>query len=117
MPKSLGRAAEDYALAFLERQGLKLVERNWRCRYGEIDLIFQDRATLVFAEVRCRRSARFGGALESVDKHKQTRLIRAANHYLATHAGDAPVRFDVLALTPTCQGFQVEWIKNAFEAP
>ncbi len=113
---SLGRAAEDYALGFLEQHGLKLLARNWRCRFGEIDLILEDRGTLVFAEVRCRSSARFGSALESIDRRKQKRLIQSAQHYLACCRSQAPVRFDVLALTPTAQGFQLEWIRDALQA-
>lgn len=112
----LGRKAEDYALAFLAQRGLKLLARNYRSRYGEIDLILQDQSTLVFVEVRCRTSSRFGGALESVDRRKQNRLIQSAKHYLVSHPSDTPIRFDVLALTPTPAGFELEWIRDAFQA-
>ncbi len=112
----LGRKAEDYALAFLAQRGLKLLARNYRSRYGEIDLILQDQSTLVFVEVRCRTSSRFGGALESVDRRKQNRLIQSAKHYLVSHHRDTPIRFDVLALTPTPEGFELEWIRDAFQA-
>jgi len=112
----LGKAAEDFALAWLQRQGLKPVARNWRWRGGEIDLILRDGNTLVFTEVRCRNSDRFGGAAASVDRRKQQRLLRGAALFLTRHGSDAPVRFDVLALTPQGRGFAVEWIRNAFEA-
>lgn len=112
---SLGKAAEDYALTCLKQRGLKLLMRNYRSRFGEIDLILLDQGTLVFAEVRCRSSRRFGSALESVDPRKQKRLIQAAKHYLANHRSDTLARFDVLALTPTPEGFELEWIRDAFQ--
>ncbi|MFX7820786.1 YraN family protein, partial [Acinetobacter baumannii] len=73
---------EDAALVYLQQQGLRLLERNWRCKAGEIDLIMQDDATLVFVEVRRRKNDRFGGAAASVTWHKQQKLIRAAQWYL-----------------------------------
>ncbi len=111
----VGRAAEAHALAYLQRQGLRLLARNWRWRGGEIDLILQEGDTLVFAEVRCRADTRFGGALASVDRHKQRRLLQGAALYLSRYPGDAPVRFDVVAMAPERNGFRVEWIRGAFE--
>jgi putative endonuclease len=116
MSQTLGQRAESYALEFLKRQGLRLIARNFRCRYGEIDLILKDQNTLVFAEVRCRTPSRFGGAAESVDLRKQSRLVLAASVYLARYPSDLPVRFDVLALTPCAQEFTLEWIQDAFRA-
>ncbi|WP_022949059.1 YraN family protein [Methylohalobius crimeensis] len=113
---ALGQAAENHALAYLEKRGLKLLTRNYRWRGGEIDLILEDRGTLVFAEVRFRRNNRFGGALASVDARKQKRLIQCAQHYLVRHREDAPVRFDVVALTATTGGFELEWVRDAFQA-
>jgi putative endonuclease len=92
---------------------LKLITNNYRCRLGEIDLILQDKETLVFVEVRMRSSSHFGGAATSIDARKQAKLIHTAQHYLATLKHIPPCRFDaVLLSTPD----NIEWIKNAFEA-
>ena len=111
-----GRLAEDRALAWLQAQGLALVERNYRCRGGEIDLVMRDGAALVFVEVRYRADARHGGALASVGAAKQRRLITAAAHYLASKRVDRPARFDVAAVTPDQGKLAIQWIKNAFQA-
>lgn len=109
-----GAAAEDLAAAFLARRGLAIVERNYRCRGGEIDLIARDATTLVFVEVRYRRSRQFGGAGASVDARKQARILVAARHYLAQR-GEVPCRCDVVALDALEPG-RIEWIKDAFGA-
>ena len=106
-----GKKAEDVACSFLQRNGLSLVQRNYHCRYGEIDLIMQDSDTLVFIEVRYRSSIKFGSAAESVDNNKQRKLAFTANHYLQKHPTNQPTRFDVVALAPQQQP---EWITNAF---
>lgn len=108
----LGQTAESSAAAFLQANGLKLVARNWRCRFGEIDLVMQDGATLVFVEVRLRRRSDFGGAAASVTPAKQKKLLAAARQYLATLKTLPPCRFDVVALAG---GGAPEWIRNAFE--
>jgi len=113
MLKSLiGQSAETLAEAFLEKQGLKLVTRNWRCRFGEIDLIMQDGPTRVFVEVRLRSRNDFGGAAASVTTAKQKKLLAAARLYLTTLKTLPPCRFDVVALTGNAPP---EWIKNAFD--
>jgi putative endonuclease len=106
-----GKKAEDVACSFLQRNGLTLLERNYHCRYGEIDLIMLDSNTLVFVEVRYRSSTKFGSAAESVDSNKQRKLVFTANHYLQKHPTNQPTRFDVVALSPQQQP---EWITNAF---
>lgn len=114
-----GRRAEQDACDYLERQGLRLVERNYRCARGEIDLIMRDRDTLVFVEVRYRRSRRYGSGAESVDWRKQAKLSATAAHYLQAHprAAHRPCRFDVIALTGGDAGnAHVDWISNAFQA-
>lgn len=108
-----GAAAELQAAEFLQRHGLTLVTRNYRCRYGEIDLIMRDGATLVFVEVRLRSSRDFGGAAASIGALKQGRLVRAAQHYLSAQRGDPACRFDALLLH-SADGMRIEWIKNAF---
>ena len=109
-----GAAAEDLAAGYLEAQGLVIVDRNWRCRAGEIDLVARDGATLVFVEVRLRTSAAFGGAAASVDAHKQRRILQAARLYLSGRA-DTPCRCDVVVLD-RLDPARVEWIRDAFQA-
>ncbi len=109
--QSIGAEAERRAADYLIRHGLKLVERNFRCRGGEIDLILRDSDVLVFVEVRARAASRFGGAAESITAGKQARIVLAARHYLARHGLDVPCRFDALLL----DGDKMAWIRNAFE--
>jgi putative endonuclease len=109
-----GARAEELCAELLRRAGLRLLARNWRCRHGEIDLIAEDRGTLVFAEVRLRHDARFGGALDSVTEAKRARLRAAALAYLAGRP-EAACRFDVLALESLAP-LRVRWIKDAFGA-
>lgn len=110
-----GARAEVWAEEFLRRQGLKPVARNFRSRFGEIDLIMQDGDTLVFVEVRQRRHAGFGGAAGSIDRYKQQRLISTAQFYLAGLAAAPPCRFDAV-LMDNAEGCNAQWLKNAFEA-
>ena len=110
-----GAQAEQWAAQYLRQHGLKPVTANYRGRFGEIDLIMQDGAALVFVEVRLRRNADFGGAAASIDTRKQQRLIRTAQQYLASLAHIPPCRFDAV-LMDDAQGVGVQWLKNAFEA-
>lgn len=112
--KSTGEAAERRAAAFLERHGLTLLETNYRCRFGEIDLIMRHGAETVFVEVRMRRHNSFGGAAASITPQKQQRLRATALHYFATH-GERPCRFDVV-LVNALEGGTLEWIRNAIES-
>jgi len=107
-----GQSAESHAEAFLKTQGLTLLTRNWRCRFGEIDLVMQDGTTTVFVEVRLRSRSDFGGAAASVTPAKQKKLLAAARQYLSTLKTLPPCRFDVVALTSSAPP---EWIRNAFE--
>jgi putative endonuclease len=107
-----GARAEQVAAEFLLRHGLKLLQTNYRCRFGEIDLILKDGETLVFAEVRKRGRSDFGGAAASIDAHKQHRLILTAQHFLASLPRLPPCRFDAVLLDAADN---IEWIKNAFE--
>ena len=106
-----GRDAEQLAFEFLRRQGLSKVERNYRCRFGEIDLIMRDGPILVFVEVRMRASASFGGARESIDARKQRKLLAAARHYIGSLGKLPECRFDAVLLNGDTE---VEWIKSAF---
>lgn len=107
-----GDAAEDAALAYLQRHGLVLVERNFRCKGGEIDLVMRDGDELVFVEVRARASGSHGGAAASVTPAKQRRLIVAAQTFLQRYAVPPPCRFDVVSF----EGERLEWLRNAIEA-
>ena len=93
-----GAQAERLAAQFLQLQGLKLLQQNYRCRFGEIDLILQDGNALVFAEVRLRSRGDFGGAAASINAAKQRKLVRTAQHYLTTLAHTPPCRFDAVLL-------------------
>lgn len=108
-----GARAEHLAAAYLVRQGLELLQRNYRCRFGEIDLIMREADTLVFVEVRLRSRTDYGGAAASITAAKQQKLVRAAKHYLAGRRRWPPCRFDAVLLSGTDCG-SIEWIKNAF---
>lgn len=115
----LGRQAENRACLFLEKRGLKLLTKNFRCKYGEIDLIMQDGNMLVFVEVRFRSSHLFGGPLASITPDKQRRLLAAAQIYLQKHAVKGRyegMRFDVVALSAQAEEPEIEWLTNAIEA-
>lgn len=107
-----GREAEARACAHLRTHGLRLVEKNFRCRGGEIDLIMRDGEYLVFVEVRFRSRRDFGGAAASVTAGKQGRLTVAAQHYLLKLRTLPPCRFDIVALQA---GTAPEWIRDAFQ--
>ncbi len=108
MTTEKGRQAEDRALAYLQRQGLQLVVRNYRCRHGEIDLIMRESSWLVFIEVRQRSHSQYGGAVASVGSVKQQRLWRTAEHYLLRFSRPPACRFDLVAI----EGHSLNWLRN-----
>lgn len=112
---SPGKQAENQACLYLEKHGLKIIERNYRSPCGEIDLIMEQGAYIVFVEVRSRRSNIFGSAAESVDHRKQAKLIATALHYLQSHrfSNKRPSRFDVITISTLTN--TIEWIQNAIE--
>jgi putative endonuclease len=112
--RSAGRAAERLAAQFLEARGLEILERNFRCRAGEVDLIARDGRTIVFIEVRLRTGNAFGGAAASVDARKQAKVLRAAQYYLAGKP-EQPCRCDVVALDRLAAD-HIKWIRDAFSA-
>lgn len=109
--QTLGTDAERLAADYLRRQGLHLIECNYRCRGGELDLIMQAGLTRVFVEVRYRSGNDFGGALASIDARKRHRLIHAARHYLQSSAWAGPCRFDAIGVDGAGQ---CEWVVDAF---
>ena len=118
--KKRGMLAEEFACRFLKQHGLKLVARNYRSRCGEIDLIMHDNDTLVFVEVRLRRSNKHHSGAESVDYFKQQKLIKTAQHYLQKQRSTytQACRFDVIGLSENSNKkegqYVVNWIRNAF---
>jgi len=107
-----GGDAEERAAALLARHGLAIVERNYRTRLGEIDLVARDGEYLVFVEVRSRAGARFGGALASITPRKRRRIVAAARQFLMRFTRVPPCRFDVVAV----DGGDAQWIRGAFDA-
>ena len=110
-----GADAEDFALAHLEAQGLRLIDRNVRVPGGEIDLLMRHHECLVVVEVRKRSNTGFGTATESIDARKRSRLIHATRMMLGRRPqfADMPIRFDVVALDAQNH---IEWLQAAFEA-
>lgn len=111
-----GAAGEDAALAELASAGLRLLARNARYPFGELDLVMLDGACVVFVEVRRRASERFGGAAVSVDVAKRRKLARAAQAWLSGHRqfAQSACRFDVVAVKPEGDALACEWIRSAF---
>lgn len=113
--RDLGAAGEAAAADFLSRQGYTILERNYRCPAGEVDLVALERGTLVFVEVKTRRRNDFGSPFEAVDARKQRRMERAAVHYIShrrLHSRDA--RFDVIGVYWENDQPRCEIIRNAF---
>lgn len=108
----LGGPDENLAAAFLERQGLKILERNYHCRFGEIDIVAAAGGVLVFVEVRARRSEAFGGAAASITAAKRRRLVATARHYLAARGSRRPCRFDAVLIQGEAR--DIEWLTDVF---
>jgi len=115
--RDIGQRGEDRAARFLQKQGLVVIARNVRCRGGEIDLVCRHGKSLVFVEVRLRRSAAYGGAAASITACKQRRIVLAARHYLAAHASaDCDCRFDCVLIEGDGDN-AIVWERDAFAAP
>jgi putative endonuclease len=118
--KTIGNNAEKAAKRYLEKQGLKFVDKNFHCRHGEIDLIFKDKQTLVFVEVRYRKNSAYGHSIETVNTYKQQKIITAAKYYLHKHKMTESIssRFDVIGIeeikNDKTSDQQINWIQNAF---
>lgn len=117
--RAFGQQAETEAERYLQAKGYRVLERNARSRYGELDLVAQHNGTLVFVEVKARRTDGYGGAAYAVDGRKQDKLVKLAAHYLMSHRVKNPVcRFDVLLCTESPAGhLEIEHIEHAFEVP
>lgn len=112
----LGRNTEQRAERLLRRAGLRTLDRNWRCKGGELDLVMQDGETLVFVEVRRRSRRDRASAAESVDWRKRRRLVHAARRYLQKLRHEPVCRFDVIAVDGPLGDETLRWIKGAFDA-
>jgi len=116
-PTRPGQAGEDLACAYLQQKGLRILERNFRCRAGEIDIIARDGATVVFVEVKERTGRSHGAAIEAVTPTKRARVVRAARLYAAQRAlSESALRFDVVAIDQGPDGPEVRHESGAFDA-
>ncbi|MGH8659387.1 MAG: YraN family protein [Gammaproteobacteria bacterium] len=114
LTQNTGHWAEELASRFLEQRGLRLLNRNYQCRYGEIDLIMEHDDALVFVEVRYREGTRCGSSAESIDARKRERLLKTAQHYLRTSTKDQPCRFDAVLIEGLKAQPRIEWVTGAF---
>ena len=112
-----GESAESLAGIFLEKRGFKLIQKNFRAKVGEIDLIMKDRSCLVFVEVRYRKNEDFGGALASITVSKQSRIRKTAQLFLQHNPNldYEECRFDVIAISGIGENTRIQWIDNAFQ--
>jgi len=114
--QKFGKRGENLAVWYLEKNGYKILEQNYRNRMGEIDIIAQEKKTIVFVEVKSRRSIRYGSPKWAVTPKKQRKISMVALYYLkATKQSDAKARFDVVAITSNRDEPQIEIVKNAFD--
>ena len=110
--RSAGRQGEDRACEALKKGGLKIIERNFSCPFGEIDIIAREKKTLVFVEVKARASQDYGEPSEAVTRTKRRRILRTAEVYMQKHDwDDKPVRFDIVEVLPQ----DVRHIRDAFD--
>jgi putative endonuclease len=112
-----GESAESLARIFLEKQGFKLIQKNFRTKVGEIDLVMKDKSCLVFIEVRYRKNLDFGGAVASITASKQTRIRKTAQLFLQYNPNLDYIecRFDVIAISGVGENTRIQWIDNAFQ--
>ena len=114
-----GLRFENLARTYLQERGLRLIQSNYHCRFGEIDLVMHDGNTLCFIEVKFRKSLHFGGAAAALSRPKQRKIIKSALFYLSVHKhlANKAIRFDALLIQRQDDGSdQIEWIQNAFYA-
>jgi len=113
---SKGRLGEDAAATFLTKEGYKIVERNFRCPLGEIDIVAVDKGVLVFVEVKTRSSNKFGLPEEAVNRRKQHQMAKTAQFYISRKKlFNSPARFDVVAVILSGEKIEVRVIRNAFD--
>ena len=114
--KRTGEKGEELAAAYLTEAGYRIIERNYRCVFGEIDIVAEEGNTLVFVEVKSRRSESYGDPQLAVGHQKQKKISKIALHYLsAKNLRHRPARFDVVAVKLLSEGCRIDLIRNAFE--
>ena len=123
--RSIGSKTEASALAYLSRQGLRLIQKNYLCHHGEIDLIMKDQHGIVFIEVRYRKNNNYGSGAETVDYRKQKKICKTALHFLQNNHKLArqDIRFDIVSLSNKNGNnssnkhdqLDIDWIENAFQ--
>jgi len=114
--QKFGQESESMAVRHLKKNGYKILEQNYRTKLGEIDIIAKDKGTLVFVEVKAKRSDRFGNPKEAVTPKKQRKISKVALYYLkATNQNHVKARFDVVAISSIQDNSIIEIVKNAFE--
>jgi|YelNatPaOPRAMG01_1025707.scaffolds.fasta_scaffold00971_15 putative endonuclease len=114
--RNLGNIGEEFALEYFKRNGFEIYERNYRTRFGEIDLIAKKRNLIIFVEVKTRKSLDFGEPIEAIDKRKQQKIKFLANFYLSKLKGSYQIRFDVFLIVLDKNNKILSWehIPNAF---
>ena len=115
--RSVGSEKERRAAGFLQQRGMVILARNFRCRFGEVDIIAKDEKYLCFIEVKYRTDERFGSPAEAVTYKKQKHICKVSNFYLYSKykSLDIPIRYDVITISQTDNIMNFRWIKNAFD--
>lgn len=113
----LGKRGEEEAVRYLEKKGLYIMHRNWRCGKLELDIVARDGDEIVFVEVKTRRNTYFGHPDEAVDDRKIRRIVSAAGAYVRYYAIDLPIRYDIVSVIGTEPPFEVEHVPDAFFPP
>lgn len=108
--REIGTFYEAAVCEYLKKNGIRIVERNFRCKQGEVDIIGRDGDCFIFFEVKYRRTNAFGEALQAVNYNKQKKISRCADFYCMIHTQVRQIRFDVIGITDT----KIDWIQNAF---
>ena len=112
---TLGKDGEDIAACFLEKKGFRIIEKNYRTAFGEIDIIAQDRGVIVFVEVKTRSDTTFGYPFEAVNPKKREKIRKVALCFLKRQKKESPARFDVMSITKDRGEIKIEHIQDAFE--
>lgn len=116
-PNILGKAGEDAAADYLSRKGYLILDRNWRMRHLELDIVATKDGTLVFVEVKTRRNTEFREPYEAVDWKKIRHIVMAADAYIKQHDFGGPVRFDIVTVVGREGQFEIEHMEDAFDSP
>ncbi|MEM6998872.1 MAG: YraN family protein [Pseudomonadota bacterium] len=116
--KNTGKLAEEFAATYLKKNNVRIVSKNYLCRFGEIDLIGIEKNILIFIEVRYRKNERYLSAVETIDQTKCNKIITTSKYYLNEYKKYQSYfcRYDVITITGDFQQPVIEWIKNAFQA-